>query len=181
VSSGAPCSGTPFSIATTSIVRPRATASRPPSGLTASAVTGRADRDGGSRGTTSVLRIEASVAGPAAPAAIQASSVARSAAGTCGSSSGGMWSASWLLIRRVRVEAAASPGTIGSPDPSPPFRSVANRSTENAASASRSLWQPAQYVRRIGAISRSYAGAARVGVVAATARARARRRFMINA
>ena len=127
-----------------SIVRPRATASRRPSGLAASAVTGLAARDGGNRGTTSVSRIEESVAGPDAPAAIQASSLARSAAGTCGSSSGGMWSAAVLVIRWIRTDAAASPGTTGSPEPSPPFRSAANRSTENPDSASRSLWQPEQ-------------------------------------
>ena len=136
--------GLPFSTATISTVRPRATASRVPSGDAAAAVTGFAARDGVSAGTTSVSRIDLSLAGPGAPAAIQASRIARSAAGTCGSSAGGMWSSAVLLMRWMRTEPAASPGTIGSPEPAPPVRSVANRSTEKSDSASRSLWQPEQ-------------------------------------
>jgi hypothetical protein len=127
-----------------SSVRPRATASRVPSGETAAAVTGFVPTCGGSFGVASDVRIDASCCGPGAPAAIHALSVATSAADGCGSSSGGMWSPAALSIRLIMTEPAGSPGFTGSPDSAPPRRSVANRSTDSSPSLSASLWQPEQ-------------------------------------
>ena len=106
-----------------------------------------------SSGTFSVERIETSFPGPLAPASIQARNVSMWAADGCAFLRGGMAGFFFPSRSWSRREPPASPGLIEGPS-SPPFMSCFQVSSENSPLSSSSLWQPAQYSRRMGATSR---------------------------
>ena len=135
------------------VTRPKDPSARTPPRDTAMAVIGWRRRAAGfAVGTCNVARMERSTLGVGAPPSIHALSTSIWTGAGCGSLRGGMNGFFWPVIRWVRRESAALPGTMALPL-SPPAIRLLNVSTENSPSSSSSLWQPAQYSRRIGATS----------------------------
>src|SRR3954447_12398972 len=96
--------------------------------------------------------------GPFAPASIQARTRLISASVGRGLSFGGILGSTSPVSMRMMRLASARVGTITSPF-SPPFCNFANDASDSSPSRSVSLWQPEQYLAKIGATSLLNSGA----------------------
>ena len=118
-----------------------------------------AGRRGDRRAFSIRARGIAAPSGPAAPASIHARSSSISSSVGRGLSSGGIAGSISPVSARIIRLASARPGTTTAPF-SPPFCISANDSSDSSPSRSVPLWQPAQYLAKIGAISRAKSGGA---------------------